>query len=583
MKTIRRASILIIGILIGYGTAFWQSHDTGPTLPFGEQSPPGPAGAHRSGTGLNAAGAPARDAVVYVDFYNAQGRELKRAAGLLLGPAHTLITPISALKHAHRGSLTDSQGRQYPLKQVLGADLGQDLAAVATGVSAGPDFSPSAGDGALYLGRELAAVTPDGRVKGWVDSAALQRDDGRTYYKVRTSEALSTDNAALVDPQTGGLIGMTMTATATPLVYEAVDATAISALVDALPDDTPRSLAAFGRYYAEHTTQGRVDHLQSLARARQWNALIKEGQDLLNSRTANESQVRPLLEKAYQATVMSALDRGEMQRAADLLDQATGLLGDSASRLRLRAALAQGQGHVEQARRLLHAAMNMNPALADAISTQIRNLVQAAVVNNDQLTGQQKIRLLESEMTDNPDDALYHQLLGQLYYRRADYQQAVDQLTRAVTLDSQLQAGLGPLIDSARQKLATPGLTDAPLFGTDHNYIVDVRINGHDRPLRFMLDTGSSYTALSAATAQGLGISIPSNGPMTPLQTANGIIEAPVITLHSLNVNGAAVNNIDVTVVKSLGQYDGLLGLSFLKHFDFNINQSARMLTLKRR
>lgn len=583
MKIIRLASLLIAGIAIGYGIAAWQRHGTGSTPPPAVRQPSDAAGASRSGTTAAPPGTPAQAAVVYVDLYDAEGRQIKRTTGLLLGPAHTLIVPVSALRHARSGLVTVGSGRQYPLKRVLGADWSEDLAAVDTALSSGPAYSTAPGDGSLYLGRPLLIVTPAARVKGWVDSAALQGDDGVTYYKVRARAALQTDNAALVDPRTDQLVGMTMRATAKPLVYEAVDASVISALTDALPAGTPRSLPSFDRYYAEHTAQGRLDNLQSLARAHRWNALLRAGQDMLDSEGGNEDRVRALMEKAFQALVASALNQGRTQRAVDLLDRATRLLGESASRLRLRAAVAQARGDVERARRLLHTAMNMDPAQADGISTQIRNLITAAVVDNNALTSGQKVHLLESEMTDNPDDPLYHQLLGQLYYKRAQYRQAVEQLSQAVTLDNGLEARLGPMIDSARQKLATPGLTDVPLFGGDNNYFVNVHVNDDATPLRFMLDTGASYTALSSSAARQLGVDVPSNGPMTPLQTANGIIEAPVITLRTLAVNGAAVDNIDVTVVQSLGQYDGLLGLSFLKHFNFNIDQSRRMLTLKRR
>lgn len=582
MKAVRVVSILVIGIAIGYAVAVRQFGDNGPRALGAAHSPANTRVAAERPSSRRAPAA-GRDTVVHVDLYNADGRPIQRATGVLLGPDYTLIIPVSALKHAHRGSWIDGRGDSHPLQRVLGADFGEGIAAVGTGLSHGGALKLAPSDGTLYLGRTLTAVTPNGRSKGWVDSAALHHDDGMTYYQVRTDSALPTDTAALIDPGSDRLIGITLRATATPRVYEAVDASVITALLDNLSGETPRTLAAFGRFYARHTSQGRVDHLESLARAHDWKEVIKSGQHLLDSPADNQGRVRALLEKAYQATVTAALDRGDMKQAQNLLDQATRLLGDSASRLRLRAAVAQANGHVERARRLLHNAMDMNPALAGSISTQIRNLIKTAVVNNDQLTAREKIRLLQSEITENPDDAVYHQLLGQLYYRHADYRQAVDQLSRAVTLDSRLDNRLGPLIDNARQRLGTPGLTDVPLFGTDNHYIVNVRVNNGSRPLNFMLDTGSSYTAISAATARRLGVEVPDNGPMTPLQTANGIIEAPVITLSSLNVNGAVVNDIDVTVVKSLGQYDGLLGLSFLSHFDFNVNQSTHMLTLHRR
>ena len=67
------------------------------------------------------------------------------------------------------------------------------------------------------------------------------------------------------------------------------------------------------------------------------------------------------------------------------------------------------------------------------------------------------------------------------------------------------------------------------------------------------------------------------------LSTAGGYINAPLVTLGSIDVNGAVVQHIPVVVLDSTVPYDGLLGMSFLDHFDVSIDRRAGQMRLMRR
>jgi clan AA aspartic protease (TIGR02281 family) len=577
MKTLRWIGVLIIGIGAGYTLALWQQHPA-PPPPAAHNTPP--VAPPATPAPHPAAGAVA-SAVVYVDLYDNRGATLRRTAGILMMPAHTLIVPASQLNDASNGILNDDEGRQFPLQDVIAADLTNGVAAIDTPMTAGPAFDPPGDDAQLYLGRELQVVTPDGEVPGWVDSAPLERDDGSIYYKVHTREPLHWRLAALVDPGTRHLLGMTVAATEKYDVYEAVDAAVITAVLDN-PDATPRTLAEFSHDYAGQTTPGRLAHLQALADAGRWEALIEAGDGVPDVHRRHD-KFRRLLDQAYHAAAAAALDRGDVQHASDLLDQASRRLGDDPARLQLRADAERRLGDPARAREALHAALDMDPSLAAVIRPKLRVLVRTSVEDNGHLSTREKIQLLQSESAGDPDDAGYHRMLGELYYRQGDYPDAVDQLSRAMTLDDTLQADLTPMLRNARQRLATPALTDVPLVSAGSNFLVPIQINGGTQVLQFMLDTGASYTALSAAAAERLGIQISPGAPRMTLDTANGVIKAPLITLDSLSVNGAVVSDIHVTVLDTVGGYDGLLGGSFLKHFDFDISQSEQRLMLKRR
>ncbi len=578
MKTLRWISLLLIGAAAGYGTALWQYRSPAATPAAAKQTATAPAAkpTRRSiGTAIERG-------VVYVDVYDAHGTALRRTSGVLITPGHVLIVPVSDLSRVHSGLLSDTHGHQYALNDVLAVDLSDGVAAVATAVPAGPAYQPPKDDGQLYLGREVRVVTPDDEISGWVDSAPLERNDGTTYYKVHTRQPLHWRLTAVVDPATDQLLGMTVAATEKHDIYEAVDAATIAAVM-ASRSGEPRTLAAFADYYAEQTIAGRLEHLQSLADAGRWESLIRDGQGVADDDGDHDNRLRRLMEKAYRAAADDAIKQGHINRASDLLDQATQRFGDEPRRLQLRADIDNLRGDPDQARRALHAALDMDPSLAGVIQPKLKEMVRTTVEDDARLSTEDKIRLLQKESADAPDDAGYHQLLGRLYYRQGSYADALDQLTQAVTLDNALQSDLAPMMQNARQRMATPALTDVSLVSTGANYLVPVRINGDSQALNFMLDTGASYTAISAAAAERLGIRIPSNAPRMTLDTANGVIKAPLITLNTLDVDGAVVSDIHVTVLDAVGGYDGLLGGSFLRHFDFDLDQSEQRLTLKRR
>lgn len=85
--------------------------------------------------------------------------------------------------------------------------------------------------------------------------------------------------------------------------------------------------------------------------------------------------------------------------------------------------------------------------------------------------------------------------------------------------------------------------------------------------LRLLLDTGASYTMLSAETLNTLGYDISQPVGRVRLQSANGIIVAPLVKVAWFNCLGQLLK--DFTVVAHTipaDVFDGVLGLDFLIH-----------------
>lgn len=108
-------------------------------------------------------------------------------------------------------------------------------------------------------------------------------------------------------------------------------------------------------------------------------------------------------------------------------------------------------------------------------------------------------------------------------------------------------------------------------------YQTNATING--RKVNVMVDTGANVVALSAAQASALGIDYKSGRP-AKVQTAAGLADAWVVTLHFVSVGGIRVDNVQASVVDGNFPTVILLGMTYLQHVD--IKESNGVLSLSR-
>ena len=99
------------------------------------------------------------------------------------------------------------------------------------------------------------------------------------------------------------------------------------------------------------------------------------------------------------------------------------------------------------------------------------------------------------------------------------------------------------------------------------------------------MDTGASFTSIPAAVAESLGVRVKQLRERARITTANGEKEVPLLTLNSLSVGGLEVENL-LVLVNDLSEPDsrlGLLGLNYLKHFDYTIDHRSGRMVLHRK
>jgi len=101
----------------------------------------------------------------------------------------------------------------------------------------------------------------------------------------------------------------------------------------------------------------------------------------------------------------------------------------------------------------------------------------------------------------------------------------------------------------------------------------------------FIVDTGASYTMISAATARDLDIDPGRSQRTMPFQTANGMIQAPLANLESVNVGGVEIRDLTAAIhdIAPNSQVAGLLGLNFLSNFRMDIDTQKGVIHLEKK
>lgn len=123
-----------------------------------------------------------------------------------------------------------------------------------------------------------------------------------------------------------------------------------------------------------------------------------------------------------------------------------------------------------------------------------------------------------------------------------------------------------------------------PLERQGNALYADVRLNRKVKA-KFLVDTGASSMQISSAMASRLGIDLRRAEP-TQVGLAGGfLVRAYRVQLSEVRLGSVKVRNVDAIVIPddSMSLKDGLIGMTFLNHFDFQINPQKPELILQQK
>jgi clan AA aspartic protease (TIGR02281 family) len=121
-----------------------------------------------------------------------------------------------------------------------------------------------------------------------------------------------------------------------------------------------------------------------------------------------------------------------------------------------------------------------------------------------------------------------------------------------------------------------------PLTQFGDQYVVEAKLSSN--PVALLIDTGASVTAISKQYFDNLSDRYKINylGRFS-ISTAGGSIMARMYQFQTLTINHVTVQNLPVVIlpIPSIENADGLLGMNFLREFDFKIDQRQSVMFIK--
>lgn len=210
--------------------------------------------------------------------------------------------------------------------------------------------------------------------------------------------------------------------------------------------------------------------------------------------------------------------------------------------------------------------------------------------------------LIEPLVQIVPDERRYLILLAEAYAQQANevmMENALaglpfdDPAIESIRQILQRQLGGEPdtaqpdLYETASQPSEYGNITQIPLDRLGNQYTLEIGLDS--RPIRLMIDTGASTTAVTTRAWSRLSSRVSSRFiGVFKVNTAAGFIEAPMFSIKSVTMGPLQFDDVSVMVIPSRMMGDdparspqGLLGMNILSQYNFQIDQQNATLLLR--
>jgi clan AA aspartic protease (TIGR02281 family) len=136
-----------------------------------------------------------------------------------------------------------------------------------------------------------------------------------------------------------------------------------------------------------------------------------------------------------------------------------------------------------------------------------------------------------------------------------------------------------PFPPSKAEKPFEPKGAEVDLLRRGEVWTTEVLLN--ERVKRHLIvDSGASFILINPQLAKELDITIDENTPSIPMTTVSGYILTPLVTLKSVRVGKAEVENVEAVIYTMPSGESGLLGNSFLNKYRVTLDSIQGKMTL---
>ncbi len=527
-----------------------------------------------------------------------------RIPAIVLNQPRAIVASLYDVFPANRVSLQRGTGAPALYPQVIAANEKLQLIALSADNFTASGASLANVESGLFLGKDFTLRLPDRTVAGRIDSPLQRLVHGTEFYAVdipkefsEASGPIVNNNNEVVGFQVGGL-DRNITEQTERAVSGAVDSQYIAELLAEHRLRQSLSVRDFTKRWSQSAGALRRA-AQKLYAVKQWDEAYATSMKLWQTSPAYLDSDKLLL-------INSAVNAAYAKIRSDNTDNAlaiTTLMRNEFGSLNIPWCLIDAQawerlGNLQVALQNLQECLALNTAQLNPVTAALfgdallrPQLIEyfrdisLTLASGSGLSHEQRQAILGAANQLERHYALLRQL-GDNEYELGNYASAGHYYAQAIQLNPELQDVLADRLRKSQQRASSVPTSEVAFEQRRNAIVVSARINNSPLEFRMMVDTGATFSAIGRATLIKLGLTSAVNltsAPLIELDTAGGRIYAQRYSLESISVGDAQVNHVPVVILENLEGVDGLIGLSFLEHFDVSIDQQAGKLLLTRR
>lgn len=295
------------------------------------------------------------------------------------------------------------------------------------------------------------------------------------------------------------------------------------------------------------------------------------------------------------------IKQGQLERA---YQEATSVINQGIINARARALVGVAllrMGFFQESVQELNAALALDPREPLTLA----GMAEIDFFENRSESAYERLRLATSVEPREPD---FWIAFGRTAARLERFKEAAEYYQRFLVVSPKLEeekrARYRGLIDfyfalsrsqvSRLHQVDGPRSVSVPFVLDNSRPYVRVRINGHDTPLMFVVDTGASITVMSEATARRLNVNPMARGGHARAVGGGGTFPIVYGLIHRLEIGEMKVYNVPI-YIRQFRHFaesgkkdeprvtvDGFLGLSVLSNFRLTLDYAQREMIVER-
>jgi len=283
--------------------------------------------------------------------------------------------------------------------------------------------------------------------------------------------------------------------------------------------------------------------------------------------------------------IKELIQQDKIAKARELLDNLLRLDAKNIGALKLSALIYRKQGQTLLALNEIYQAKfaaegnGQEQSLYEETHQWLSELAARLISDKDEIG---LLDLYKKAVELEPDYGRHYLNLAQRYLDLGNTKDAINTLETA-RFDSSISIEIDNMLAAIRQQKPVDfsSAYKIPLTRKGHQYYAQVRING-EYDTTWLLDTGASVSAITPETLSSLPVNVSEEGQAW-FNTAAGMVNAKTVVINGLEIANIHIDRMKVGVLDlaSGGHFDGLLGMDFLRQFNFYLDQSNNVLYLR--